>query len=93
MSGCDAACSGQKAERLPRNDAQLSLAMLALGGRRRRPPEAEEVTSAPVRAHTRASRPQAAARRMPRVPIEILPPEVEREGRDAFERIGVRRAR
>ena len=82
---------GQKAERLPRNDAQLSLAMLALGmGGLGASAEAEAVIEQRLVAqHTRrvpVRKPLPAD--IPRVPIEILPPEVEREGVDAFERIG-----
>src|SRR5688572_9134988 len=81
---------GQKAERLPKNDAQLSLLMLglALGGDADAPspalPSAEQV----VAQHTRAK----PVRRplpdhLPREQIEIVPPEVERDP-DAFELIG-----
>jgi transposase len=80
---------GHKAERLPKNDAQLSLLMLglALGG------EADEAAPTPspeqvVAEHTRAK----PVRRplpdnLPRERIEIVPPEVERDP-DAFELIG-----
>ena len=84
---------GQKAERLPKNDAQLSLLMLglALGGgadgsteTSTPPPPATQV----VGEHTRAK----PVRRplpdhLPRVQIEIVPPEVERDP-DAFAFIG-----
>jgi transposase len=80
---------GQKAERLPKNDAQLSLLMLglALGGEAETPaptPPPEQV----VAEHTRAK----PVRRplpddLPRERIEIEPPEVERD-REAFELIG-----
>ena len=81
---------GQKAERLPKNDAQLSLLMLglALGG------DADAQTPAPpaieqtVAEHTRAKpvrKPLPS--NLPREEIEIIPPEVERDP-DAFELIG-----
>jgi transposase len=82
---------GQKAERLPKNDAQLSLAILTLamagaGGA----PEAEAaVEEQLVAAHARRKpvrKPPPAD--LPKETIEILPPEVEREGLDQFERIG-----
>jgi transposase len=83
---------GQKAERLPRNDAQLSLAILdlMLGGEVSpsvpEPPPAEEQT---VAEHTRRQpKRKALPETLPRVPIEIVPPEVQREGLDAFELIG-----
>lgn len=82
---------GQKAERLPKNDAQLSLAMLGMmvGGapveEDAPKPEPEQV----VGEHTR-KRPvrKAFDEEWPRVNIEILPPEVQRDGLDAFEVVG-----
>lgn len=82
---------GQKAERLPRNDAQLSLAILdlMLGGQttasKPEPPEPEQA----VEAHTRRKPVRKGfSETLPRVPIEIVPPEVQREGLNAFELIG-----
>jgi transposase len=81
---------GQSAERLPSNDAQLSLAILRLALGRKddepEPPAAEEQT---VAEHTRRKpvrKPIPDS--FPRVTIEMLPDEVKREGLDAFERIG-----
>ena len=82
---------GQKAERLPRNDAQLSLAILnlMLGGEvsasTPEPPAPEQT----VTEHTRRQpMRKALSADWPRVPIELVPPEVQREGLDAFELIG-----
>jgi transposase len=85
---------GQKAERVPRNDAQLSLAVLGLamaGTGDALAAQAAEIAVEEqlIAQHTR----QKPTRKplpsdIPRVAIEILPPEVEREP-DAFERIGV----
>jgi transposase len=85
---------GQKAERLPSNDEQLTLAMLRLAlGLDAESPENDAPTDAPaeeeVAAHTR----KKAVRKpfpehLPRVEIELLPEEVKRAGLDAFERIG-----
>ena len=83
---------GQKAERLGRgeNTAQLTLAMLGLLlGEAGEPEKAPAAAAIEVPAHQR----RQAVRRplpenLPHVTIEILPPEVEREGRDAFEQIG-----
>jgi transposase len=83
---------GQKAERFGRgeNPAQLTLAMLGLlRGEASEPEPRPEPAAIEVPAHQR----QQPARRplpehLPHVTIEILPPEVEREGRDAFEQIG-----
>jgi transposase len=80
---------GQKAERLPKNDAQLSLLMLglALGG------DADASAPAPpaeqVVAEHRRAKPvrRPLPDHLPREQIEIVPPEVER-GPDAFELIG-----
>jgi len=79
---------GQKAERLPKNDGQLSMLMLglALGGDAAiapaPPPEqtvAEHTRAKPVRKPLPAN--------LPREEIVIVPPEVERDP-DAFELIG-----
>jgi transposase len=82
---------GQKAERLPKNDAQLSLAILnlALGNDALATPPAEPEPEQSVPAHTRRKpvrKPLPDS--LPRVAIEILPPEVQREGLDAFELVG-----
>jgi transposase len=79
---------GQKAERLPKNDAQLSLAILnlALGGDPLASPPAAPQPEQTVPAHTRRKpvrKPLPDT--LPRVTFEILPPEVQREGLDAFE--------
>jgi transposase len=81
---------GQKAERLPRSDAQLSLAILslALGGGADEPAAAPPPAEQIVTEHTRAK----PVRRplpdhLPRERITIVPPEVERDP-DAYELIG-----
>lgn len=85
---------GQKAERLPKGDVQLSLAILGLsmgsgtdaGSPAVDPPKQEEQV---VEEHTRKKpvrKPLPAE--LPRVHIEIVPPEVERQGAEAFEYIG-----
>jgi transposase len=81
---------GQKAERLPANDAQLSLMMigLALGDQSAAaapaPPPVEQI----VAEHTRRKPVRKPLpEHLPRVQIEIVPPEVEREP-EAFELIG-----
>ena len=81
---------GQKAERLPRNDAQLSLAILELMlGSEAPAPAPEPAPEQTIAEHTRRKPVRKAfPENWPRVPIEILPPEVQREGLDAFELIG-----
>ena len=83
---------GQKRERLTGADACTTLSLLSmLLGDAAAPsaaPAVEEPT--PVRAHTRQ---KPTGRRplpenLPRVDVEVLPPEVLRLGLDAFERIG-----
>ena len=84
---------GQKAERLPKNDAQLSLAILnlALGGDALASPPAEAGAEAEqtVPAHQRRKpvrKPLPDT--LPRVAFEVLPPEVLTEGLDEFELVG-----
>jgi len=84
---------GQKAERLPKNDAQLSLAILnlALGGDALATPptEPEPESEQTIPAHQRRKpvrKPLPDT--LPRVGIEILPPEVLSEGLDAFKLVG-----
>jgi transposase len=85
---------GQKAERLPKNDAQLSLSILELAlGRSAADGDAEEAAPADdeqtIGEHTRR-RPvrKPLPEDLPRVTVEVVPPEVQRDGLDAFERIG-----
>jgi len=83
---------GQKAERLPPDEAQLTLQLLGalLADRvEERSPEGEERPQT-VRAHTRRKPHgrRVLPEHLPRVDVEILPEEVQRQGLDAFERIG-----
>jgi transposase len=83
---------GQKAERLSANDAQLTLQLLgALLAARDGP--AEKPADPPTQAVRAYARPKPTGRKplpehLPQVEIEILPEQVQREGLDAFERIG-----
>jgi transposase len=84
---------GQKSERLSPADTQLALALLGtlLGDVARgtaSPPAAPPVEA--VRAHTRhkPTGRKPLPDKLPRVDIEILPPEVQQQGLEAFERIG-----
>jgi transposase len=83
---------GQRAERLSPNDAQLTMQVLAtlLGPCSAAIAPDRSVDEQRVPEHTRA---KPTARKplpdhLPRVDVEILPEEVEREGRDAFDIIG-----
>jgi transposase len=81
---------GQKAERVPASDAQLSMALLAELLGRAPTPEPLPAEKRTVRAHER-SKPtgrKPLPESLPRVDVEILPPEVIAAGVDAFERIG-----
>ena len=79
---------GQKAERLPTNEHQLTMDILGeLLGRQ------DEDAPAPSTTIEQHERRKPTGRKplpedLPRVDIEVLPPEVEREGTDAFHRIG-----
>lgn len=81
---------GQKVHRAPDNDAQLTFAMLGLIVGE---PESCEPPVAPaqvVSSHTRHKPVRKPfPETLPRVSFEIVPPEVERAGLDAFEVIGV----
>lgn len=85
---------GQKAERLPKNDAQLSLAILDMclgAGTEVETPEVDpkEKPEQEIPAHKRRQpKRKPLPEHLPRVTIELLPPEVEREGLDAFKVIG-----
>jgi transposase len=83
-----------KAERHHSDDSQLALSVLGmmLGDRERRDVEAAlaEAETIEVPEHTRhkPTGRKPIPEELPRVEVEVLPPEVEREGLDAFERIG-----
>lgn len=92
----EAGLLGQKRERFQQSDAQLTLDVLGalLGGGDPSPPEDDESSDGPTddtqdQARTRR---QAKRRRLPenlpRIEVIVRPPEVEREGLDAFELIG-----
>ena len=84
---------GQKAEKLPANDAQLSLAILGLllgNDADKAAPPPDETQHIPE--HTRRkAKPKGPPAEWPRVYIELVPPEVEREGLNAFDIIGEER--
>lgn len=78
---------GQQRERFSQSDSQLTLELLGmLTGNA---PEREEPVEQ-VRAHQRVKPTgrKPLPEKLPRVDIEVLPPEVQREGLDAFEKIG-----
>ena len=80
---------GPKAERVPANDAQLTMSVLEmLLGRAPtpEPPASRNVVREHERAKPTGRKPLPES--LPRVEIEIVPPEVDREGRNAFEQIG-----
>lgn len=81
---------GQKAEKLPADSGQLSMQLLQELLSDRALQDVEQLEVEQVRAHKR-SKPtgrKPLPEHLPRVEIEVLPDEVQREGLDAFERIG-----
>ena len=85
--------TGHKAERFAPGDSQMSLAILQLA-LQADATEASPATSPDAETQTVAEHERRKPVRkplpehLPRVPIEILPEQVKREGLDAFERIG-----
>ncbi len=83
---------GQKAERLPKNDAQLSLAILnlALGGATNATPEPpSEPAVQTISAHERKKPVRKPfSDDLPRVDVDIVPVEVTVEGIENFELVG-----
>ena len=86
---------GQKSEKLRGNDAQLSLDVLSLVLVERQRAEldaalsfAAEVQEIPAHKRRKPTGRKPLPEHLPRVEITVLPPEVERRGLDAFERIG-----
>ena len=81
---------GQKAEKLPADQAQLTLQLLAtlLRDREGDGPVAETVQEVASHTRRRATGRKPLPENLPRVEIEILPDEVKRAGLDAFVQIG-----
>jgi transposase len=79
--------AGQKREKLPQGGGQLALDVLGmlLGSEVPEPPEVQEV-AAHVRAKPTGRKPLPET--LPRVDIEVIPPEVQEKGTESFERIG-----
>ena len=80
---------GQKAERLPKNDAQLSLAILnlALGGAALEAPPSEPLQTVPEHQRKKPVR-KPFPDDLPRIVIEVVPPEVQVEGIENFQLVG-----
>jgi transposase len=87
---------GSKRERLSANDTQLSLSLLGMllgegaGGTSAPPEPPAPALQTEVAAHTRAKPTgrKPLPENIPRVDVEVLPPEVQQKGTDAFVRIG-----
>jgi transposase len=84
-----------KSERLPENKAQLSLGVLSMVLGERQLADLDAALAAAnaeqeVKGHTRRKPTgrKPLPEHLPRVEIQVLPPEVEKKGLDAFERIG-----
>jgi len=81
----------QKRERFEPNDAQLSLAILAAMGAGQPTPDApqpEPKTQVPAHDRQKPTGRKPLPEHLPRVDIEVLPPEVQEHGLAAFEKIG-----
>ena len=96
--------TGQQAEKLSKNDAQLTLSVLEMLLGKQVQAESEPATDEPklkrgeteVAGHSRrrpSGRDALETANLPEVPIELLPEEVRRLGLDAFEQIGVEETR
>jgi transposase len=86
---------GSKSEHVPENEAQLSLGVLSMVLNERQLADLDAAIATAnaeqdVKAHTRRKPTgrKPLPEHLPRVEIQILPPEVEKKGLDAFERIG-----
>ncbi|HME68616.1 MAG TPA: transposase [Myxococcota bacterium] len=81
---------GQKAEKLPPDQAQLTLALLAalLGDRAGAEPPAEAVQEIGPHIRRKPTGRKPLPENLPRIEIEVLPDEVKRAGLDAFVKIG-----
>lgn len=87
---------GQQREKLPASEAQLTMGLLGMLLDRGEVavPDAAVPSSASAAAEARAAEKKKPTGRrplpkhLPRVEVEIIPPEVERKGLDAFERMG-----
>ncbi len=86
---------GSKSEHLPENEAQLSLGVLSMVLSERQLADLDAAIATAnaeqdVKGHTRRKPTgrKPLPEHLPRVEIQILPPEVEKKGLDAFERIG-----
>lgn len=84
-----------KSERLPDNEAQLSLGVLSLVLSERQLADLDAAIEASkaeqeIKSHTRRKPTgrKPLPEHLPRVEIHVLPPEVEKQGLDAFDRIG-----
>jgi transposase len=73
-------------ERVPSDEVTLSLLGMLTG----QEPAPEKPVAQPVQAHERAKPTgrQPLPEKLPRVDVEVVPPEVEAKGREAFEQIG-----
>ena len=81
---------GKAAERMPRDDSQLSLDVLGMMLGERDAAAIDALEPETIREHKRRKPTgrKALPEELPRVEIEVIPDEVQREGLDAFERIG-----
>jgi transposase len=81
---------GQKRERfVPGAEEQLTLAaLLSMVVPGAQAPEKQAVIEVPAHARAKPTGRKALPEELPRVEVEVLPPDVQKEGLNAFERIG-----
>ena len=79
---------GQRSERWPGSDKQLSLDILTALAPAMQPNEPVATTLVPSHTRHKPTGRQILPEALPRITVEVLPDEVQRAGLDAFERIG-----
>jgi transposase len=80
---------GPKSERLPESEVQLTMALLqTLLGRGNETPAPASLQTIPEHTRPKPTGRKPLPEDLPRLEVEVLPPEVQAEGTNAFERIG-----
>ena len=79
--------AGQKREKLPRDEGQLTLGVLEmlLGSQ---PPEAPQMEKVEAHERRKPTGRKPLPENLPRIDIEVIPPDVQEKGLESFEKIG-----